>query len=1528
MARPSNPRKESRLFSLPAVRVDNGELAQQAIPMWTSPKGVDRFHSSARVGMEHAVKIRNLMFEDGVLASRRGTDLMGGNAASKVMQVIDFIRQGTKKVTVRFCLRHIEVFEYGSGTWRSFAVPLTGSERDFFAYTGWADKLLFSNGVDGLWEFDFKTYSATLVPGAPGAKHLTTFGNRVVASAVTVGGNFYPLRVKWTAKNDYKKWDVINDLGAGEEDLYGSPGGATDEVMGVWPSTDETAWMVRSRSVWQMSVSGNVAAPFRFSRILAEVGSPFRNTVVSAPAGIIFASRENIHIIDSGGHSTIGEMVIDEILEEVSTLRSAYAAYDVGRSEYRFACDELVWRYRFPEQGWTADEYPFPIRALSRQIQGKVGIPIDSLPGIIDELPSLFPPGAIDDLVYQREDDDSMMFVPVSTELVVRENDSTQDTLLTGEKTDSEMLIESGVVNSTPMEACELHEMHLEYESQMEQELLYEATFDDGANFQPLSGPKQIEETFGSEILFSKVTRVSRKLQIRLRSLTLGKLRILGFAPTIVKVNRIMAPKKPRVSSISALPTPISLVVGGTQQLSITLLGPGGQVITNKIATLLSNNNAIATVSATGLVRAVAPGSFAIVASSGNVQVSISGTVAAASPAAIASVTVTPAISQGATGTTQQFTATVRDASGNILIGRTITWGSSNNAVATAVNGVVSLLTAGTVAISATSEGVTGAATLTVTASAAVVDTVTVAPSSFAGDVGETVQLVASPKDASANVLAGKTITWSSDAPSIATVSATGLVTMVGAGSVTITATCETIEGDSTGTVTAAEVPVATVVVAPSSFSVAAGATQALTVTLKDALNNTLTGRVITYSSTNTSVATVNSSGVVTGVAAGTATIIVTSEGKVGTSGATVTAVPVASVAVSPASFSIGAGATQVLVATPKDASNNPLTGRTVTWGSSDPTVATVSALGVVTGVAAGSATITATCETKAGTSAATIGAATYSPVNQSYVGTYVPEPNPADCDVELPRVFLDYTVPTVFASTVTLVNSGNATQNTNDLQAQIDAAAARSGNSNIRLPLPFPHNTIRVRKHAFAGSKTVVQAVTLPSAVGTVADTSLMTNSPECQVIVNGEFCHNFDAGADNTYFIGLKLTAAAGLSVIYDLIRVEAPNDTILGDIPSGIWYDRCLVRGNDPGTGAAPRNVRNGIRYNGKMGGVVGCVIDQIGLTGTESHAIVSYNTPGPCKFVENRFSATSIGVLIGGARPAAGLVDARPSDYEIRRNHFTRPLSWAVNDGSWDGQASRGIKNQLETKNLVRGFIEGNVIEKNWADGQTGNIVVFKSAVGSSDGVGLGSGSQDITFRHNKIRNSTRYISLHGHSDEQDSFPAKKCLVFNNLAYDIGSYAGQSVAPILWLLTQNFDDLYIAHNTTVANITASSMQFAYPNLSSKSARFVYRDNINEADYYWGDTGVGTAAIAAWAATGYVWERNVTVMDPANWGGSPGGTNQYDNVRTDIGYEDIAGDDYRLDAASPYKGDGLDGADPGADIDKIDLATSGVG
>src|SRR2546426_752230 len=218
--------------------------------------------------------------------------------------------------------------------------------------------------------------------------------------------------------------------------------------------------------------------------------------------------------------------------------------------------------------------------------------------------------------------------------------------------------------------------------------------------------------------------------------------------------------------------------------------------------------------------------------------------------------------------------------------------------------------------------------------------------------------------------------------------------------------------------------PVASVAVAPASASVAVSGTVQLAATMKDAVGNVLTGRVVTWTSGTPTVATVSATGLVTGVSAGPATVTAASEGKTGSSAITVNAV-VASVTVTPASASVAVGGTVQLAATPKDASGNTLSGRVVTWASSAVAVASVNGSGLVTGLGAGSATISATSEGKSGSSAIT-----------------VPAPTAVSC-LTSPTITLSGVQTSAFANTSLPDNT------------QIDASSAQfltSDNISIRL--------------------------------------------------------------------------------------------------------------------------------------------------------------------------------------------------------------------------------------------------------------------------------------------------------------------------------------------------------------------------------------------------------------------------------------------------------------------------------------------
>jgi uncharacterized protein YjdB len=327
---------------------------------------------------------------------------------------------------------------------------------------------------------------------------------------------------------------------------------------------------------------------------------------------------------------------------------------------------------------------------------------------------------------------------------------------------------------------------------------------------------------------------------------------------------------------------------------------------------------------------------------------------------------------------TQQFLAYGRTQAGD-SVAVVVNWSASGGTITSGGLYAADTL-AGSYQVTATTQA-------TASAPAATSSSTKVTGSSQVSNRGQLVQIVVTPTTAS--VLTGGTVQFTAfgrrkngDSVAVAvvysatggTISPAGLYTAgQSAGTYRVIATQSGGTLADTVAVAISNVPVASVTVSPASASLVVGATQQFAAVTKDAAGNTLTGRTVTWASNNTAVATVSGNGLVTGNAAGSATITATSETVSGTAAVTVTNAPVASVTVSPASASLVVGATQQFTAVTKDAAGNTLAGRTVTWASSNTTVAAVSGSGLATGNAAGTATITATSEGKSGTATLTI---------------------------------------------------------------------------------------------------------------------------------------------------------------------------------------------------------------------------------------------------------------------------------------------------------------------------------------------------------------------------------------------------------------------------------------------------------------------------------------------------------------------------------------------------------------------------
>lgn len=316
----------------------------------------------------------------------------------------------------------------------------------------------------------------------------------------------------------------------------------------------------------------------------------------------------------------------------------------------------------------------------------------------------------------------------------------------------------------------------------------------------------------------------------------------------------------------------------------------------------------------------------------------------------VVTVAVTTAVDEVTVGGTLQATADVQPEGAT---NKTVTWSVDNESLATIdENGLISAVSAGEVVVTATADGISGTKTITVVPAG--VSSITVSPNPVSMLVNSTksvTQLLIAT-----TVPAAAPVTWTSDNEAVATVSANGLVTSLKAGSANITCTStQTPAKFVVIPVTVTDKLPVSVTISDKSKSLVVNANTLLSATVlaDDAVNTT-----VTWTSLTPGVATVVG-GTVTGVAVGTAKIVVSSVAVPTLSDTctiTVTPVLVTSIAVAPATKSLVVDETVELSATVSAA-----TDRTYTWSSSDESVATVSAEGVVTAISVGEATISAT---------------------------------------------------------------------------------------------------------------------------------------------------------------------------------------------------------------------------------------------------------------------------------------------------------------------------------------------------------------------------------------------------------------------------------------------------------------------------------------------------------------------------------------------------------------------------------------
>jgi uncharacterized protein YjdB len=354
-----------------------------------------------------------------------------------------------------------------------------------------------------------------------------------------------------------------------------------------------------------------------------------------------------------------------------------------------------------------------------------------------------------------------------------------------------------------------------------------------------------------------------------------------------------------RVATVTIAPPSASIVQGGTQPFTATLLAADGTTLTQRATSWSAAPNGVATLNPASGTATTATGAAPGTATLTATAEGISGTAQLTVLPRVASVTVVPNAASLVPGAQQSFTAELRDAGGGIITGRPISWSTSDASVF-ALAGTAGATVSGTAAadggatITATAEGVNGTATVTVRTPIA---SVKVVPATADLKPGDVQTFAAELRDAAGNLLTGRTVTWTTSDANVFALSATVGESVSGAagsdGSATLVATAEGKTGSALVSVSS---PVHSVTIVPSTISLSPLTIQTFTAQLWDVDGNPITGRAIDWSTSNPLVFLLSSTSgpTVSGTAllVGTSTITATSEGVSGTATVTVGPTP------------------------------------------------------------------------------------------------------------------------------------------------------------------------------------------------------------------------------------------------------------------------------------------------------------------------------------------------------------------------------------------------------------------------------------------------------------------------------------------------------------------------------------------------------------------------------------------------------------------------------------------------------------
>jgi len=676
----------------------------------------------------------------------------------------------------------------------------------------------------------------------------------------------------------------------------------------------------------------------------------------------------------------------------------------------------------------------------------------------------------------------------------------------------------------------------------------------------------------------------------------------------------------------------------------------------------------------------------------------------------------------------------------------------------------------------------------------------------------------------------------------------------------------------------------------------------------RDYYGNAITQAPVTWSISPTNVATISTTGLITGGStSGTATVSATADGVTRSMSVTVTATgtkPSATVHM----ITITANASQIKIGQStqvtgivKDVNGNQIANVPITWTTSPVAVATAVTNTATTGTITGKGVGTATVYAKADTVTRQISIT----VIDSATGGSTPVPpgaSGASYGSAIPAALPKLTVSTTYPAMTRQVRvpaGANLQTAINNAQPGDELLLAPGATYTGQFYLP----------NKGSSTQWIVIRTDVPDATigypGTRMTPSRAASAKLAKIMGNSMFgAISTQLGASHYRFTGVELgTAVTGdaNAIVRFGDGTMAQNTT--ASIANNMILDRVYIHAS------STQSVRRCVMLNSATTAVIDSWLGDCHSNYGDSQAVAAWNGPGPFLIQNNHLEAGHEVVMFGGG--SATIQNQSPSDITVRGNHIMRPVSWK---GVWQA------KNLIESKHARRLLIEGNVIENEWMDAQAGFAFVLKSENQNNDNPWTQ--TTDVTIRYNRIRNVGSVFNLAANPSGMPAVPAARIVIADNVVENVNTGPYLAEGRLLQFLA-GLSDIVVMHNTMVSanGSTSGTIVFDTPSIT----RLVMHSNILHHGAYGvkgAGTTEGTISLAKFAP-GYLFTNNAMVA-----GGTASGypaNNYFASALTSLAFVNLSGGDYRLTTTSSYVNKGYDGRDIGADMNTVTSKTN---